>query len=132
MTNADDTTAPASVAMRPGQAWPLGRALPVLVGVAAALSYIHGQGILHLDLKPENVLCPEGGVKIADFGLALAQADARQLAERGLAQGTIDYCAPEQRHGLKTDPRSDLFSFAVVAFELLTGQVPARTFQPRR
>ena len=114
-----------------GEAWPLQRALPVLDGIAAALSYIHAQGILHLDLKPENVLCPAtGGVKIADFGLALAQVDAEQLAERGLAQGSIDYCAPEQRHGLKTDPRSDLFSYAVMSYEVLTGQLPARTFDP--
>lgn len=122
---------PLRVAMIPGQPWPVRRVLPVLDAIARALSYIHGKGVLHLDLKPENVLCPlNGEIKITDFGLALSEVDARQLAEKGLAQGTVDYCAPEQRHGLKTDPRSDLFSFAVIAYELLTGRVPGRVSQP--
>jgi serine/threonine protein kinase len=117
-------------AMTPGEPWPIDRAAHVLDRIGLALLYIHGHGVLHLDLKPENVLCtPDGGVKIADFGLALARVDARELAERGLAQGTIDYCAPEQRYGLQADERSDLFSLAVLAYELLTGQLPGRIYR---
>ena len=61
---------------------------------------------------------------------AMAQIDARLMAEAGGAQGTIDYCAPEQRFGLPVDARSDLFSLATVAYELLTGQLPGRVYFP--
>ncbi len=117
-------------AMTPGKAWPIDRAAEVLDRIAQALIYIHRHGVLHLDLKPENVLrTPDSGVKIADFGLARTHMDARELAEKGLSQGTIDYCPPEQRYGLQADERSDLFSLAVLAYELLTGQLPGRIYK---
>jgi serine/threonine-protein kinase len=102
-----------------------------LTAIAEALSYIHLQGILHLDLKPENVLCGmNGDIKITDFGLAVSRLDARQLAELELVQGTIDYCAPEQRYGLPMDQRTDLFALAVLTYELLTGRLPGRVYVP--
>lgn len=114
----------------PGQPWPIERACAVIDRIACALSYIHGKDILHLDLKPENILCNEQGEpKITDFGLALAVVDAQAAAEQGPSQGTLDYCAPEQRFGLLTSKRSDLFSLAVLAYELLTGDIPGRVYQ---
>jgi serine/threonine protein kinase len=117
--------------MQPDQPWSVAEALPVLDGIARALSYIHAQGILHLDLKPENVLCTEDGtVKITDFGLSLPSRDAQTLAEGRLYEGTIDYCAPEQRFGLTLDVRCDVFSLATLAYELLTGRQPGRVYVP--
>ena len=115
--------------MRPGRPWPAAQALAVLDAVARALSYIHERGILHLDLKPENVLCDaEGRVKITDFGLA--QACGGSPARPAPSGGTCDYCAPEQRFGLGVDERSDLFALAALAYELLTGRPPGRMYIP--
>src|SRR5262245_40461965 len=130
--------------LRPGQPWALADALPILDGIAAGLAFIHRQGVLHLDLKPENVLLqradqpgrsvlgnPQAAIaKITDFGLARPEVDARTLAALGLAQGTFDYCAPEQRFGLPLDGRSDLFALATIAYEMLTGRLPGRVYVP--
>jgi serine/threonine-protein kinase len=117
--------------MQPGRPWPVDRAAPLLDAIAQALAYIHEQGILHLDLKPENVLYAANGmVKITDFGLALPRIDAHTLSELGLSQGTLDYCSPEQRYGLPLDQRGDVFSLATLAYELLTGRLPGRVYVP--
>jgi serine/threonine protein kinase len=122
---------PLRTLLRPGEPWPAAAAAPVVEGIAQALLYTHARGILHLDLKPENVLCPgPGQVKITDFGIAVPSVDARTLAALGVTQGTIDYCSPEQRHGLPIDARADLFSLATMAYELLTGVLPGRVFYP--
>jgi hypothetical protein len=117
--------------MKPGEPWKPAKALPILNAVADALAYIHSREILHLDLKPENVLLDEQGrAKITDFGLAVLDPRAHALATDGMGYGTLDYCSPEQRHGLPVDPRSDLFSLAALAYELLTGRLPARVYRP--
>jgi serine/threonine-protein kinase len=69
-------------------------------------------------------------VKITDFGLArpIRQADA--FVPLGTAQGTLDYCAPEQRYGLPVGPRADLFALATLAYEMLTGRLPGRVYVP--
>lgn len=117
--------------MKPGEPWRLEEAVPVLDAIAQALAYIHGQRILHLDLKPENVLYTEQGqIKISDFGLSLPAQDAQTLAEGRLYEGSIDYCAPEQRFGLALDARCDVFSLATLAYEMLTGRLPGRVYYP--
>lgn len=117
--------------MEPERPWSVQAAAPALDAIAQALSYIHGKGILHLDLKPENVLCTSDGTfKITDFGLASPQTHVRLQAHFGSYPCTQDYCSPEQRHGLPLDERSDIFSLATLAYELLTGQLPSRVYLP--
>src|SRR5262249_53740970 len=119
--------------MERGQAWPVHPTVRVISAIGSALSHIHAQGILHLDLKPENVLYGANGqIKVTDFGLAQSRIDADAPAELGLAQGTVDYGAPEQRYGLPVDPRADLFSLATLAYELLTGRLPGRVYVSAR
>ncbi len=96
----------------------------VLRETAAALDYAHKKGIIHRDIKPANIMIHEDGtVKICDFGVA--KIPAPQLAtQAGLVVGTPSYMSPEQALGRPVDGRSDQFSLAVIAFELLTGGKP--------
>jgi hypothetical protein len=116
--------------MEPGRPWPLARAAAVLDQVAGAVEYIHGQGVLHLDLKPENVLySADGQAKIADFGLSAPSPEPLAGADTP-HQGTLDYAAPERLAGALPDPRYDVFSLASMAYELLTGRLPGRVYVP--
>ncbi len=100
------------------------QAADVLLQVLAGLDHAHRQGIVHRDVKPENImLTPEGLTKVTDFGLARAYADAR-ATQAGTVTGTVQYLAPEQLRGEPADPRTDLYSLGIVAYELLTGRVP--------
>jgi eukaryotic-like serine/threonine-protein kinase len=100
------------------------QATDVLSQALGALGHAHRQGIVHRDVKPENLMVTrDGDVKVADFGLARAYADA-QITEAGTVTGTVQYLAPEQFRGEPADPRTDLYSLGVVAFELLTGRLP--------
>ncbi len=101
------------------------QAVEVLIQMLAALEHAHRHGIVHRDVKPENVLVtPEGQVKVADFGLARAFAESRVSQAPGTVTGTVQYLAPEQIQGDPADPRTDLYATGIVAYELLTGHVP--------
>ena len=101
------------------------QALPLALQIAGALQAAHKRGILHRDLKPANVMITETGAKLLDFGLAKltteSQPDATRTIE-GTVAGTAAYMSPEQAQGQQIDERSDIFSFGVVLYELLSGR----------
>jgi serine/threonine protein kinase/Tol biopolymer transport system component len=112
---------------------PVRRAISVALGVARGLAAAHACGVVHRDVKPENVFLPtDGGVKILDFGLAkLVPPAASQLAAPcqtmdGLILGTAGYMAPEQVRGEPVDARADLFAVGVITYEMLTGHNPLK------
>jgi eukaryotic-like serine/threonine-protein kinase len=101
-----------------------GHGLDVIEPILAALQAAHDAGIVHRDVKPENVLVGDDGrVKVADFGLARALTDA-STATRGLLLGTVNYISPEQALGEPATRRSDVYSAGVMLYELLTGRPP--------
>jgi serine/threonine-protein kinase len=94
----------------------------VLAQIAEAVGFAHDNGVLHLDLKPENVLLTrEGLVKVADFGVAALTNAAGQALSAG---GTLGYMPPEQLRGEEVDARTDVWALAALAFQVLTGAVP--------
>jgi serine/threonine-protein kinase len=94
--------------------------------VTAALEYAHVRGLVHRDVKPANLLFDEHGiVRVADFGLARALAEASWTEPVGSVVGTARYAAPEQATGARLDGRADLYALAVVLVESVTGTVPA-------
>ena len=112
------------VILREG-ALPVARALALTHQVARALALAHEAGIVHRDVKPQNVLLgEEAAAKVTDFGIARALDVDEGLTETGTMLGTSDYISPEQASGEPVDERSDQYSLGAVLYELLTGEVP--------
>ena len=120
---------------------PLAEALTILRDVARALAYAHGHGIVHRDIKPDNVLLSGGSATVTDFGIAKAISAARTngdaqgtaLTMAGMSIGTPAYMAPEQALGdPDTDHRADIYAFGVMAFELIAGRLPFQGATPSK
>jgi len=93
--------------------------------IAEALEYSHNKGVIHRDIKPDNILFhPDGRPVVVDFGIAKAVDSNTKLTKTGMSIGTPHYMSPEQGRGEKIDRRSDIYSLGVVLFEMITGKQP--------
>ncbi len=116
---------------------PLDKALTYAVQIVDALAAAHAKGVIHRDLKPGNIIITKNGAKVLDFGLAKLSAEkinsesaaniqtvTEPITRAGAVLGTLYYMSPEQVEGKEADERSDIFSFGVVLYEMITGQRP--------
>jgi eukaryotic-like serine/threonine-protein kinase len=101
------------------------RAIEVIADACQALNFSHQHGIIHRDVKPANIMISKtGAVKVMDFGIARAIADANSVTQTAAVIGTAQYLSPEQARGEKVDARSDVYSLGCVLYEVLTGEPP--------
>jgi eukaryotic-like serine/threonine-protein kinase len=103
---------------------PMDKAVNIAAQILAGLEYAHRSGLIHRDIKPQNVLItPDGTVKVTDFGIAKSVSDLG-LTEAGMALGTAQYFSPEQAKGERVVPQSDIYAVGVTLYEMLTGRLP--------
>ena len=105
---------------------PVDDAIRIATEVASALDYAHRHGLIHRDIKPDNVLFHDGRAMVADFGIALAwsRGEGGRLTQSGVSLGTPQYMSPEQATGEDLDPRADVYALGVVLYEMLAGRPP--------
>lgn len=107
------------------------QAMKVLRGVALALDYAHARGIVHRDVKPQNIMLDGAGhVYLGDFGIARMVEGSTALTRTGMVTGTPEYMAPEQAQAQTVDHRADIYSLGVLAYQMLTGRVPFKADTP--
>lgn len=98
-------------------------ALHFAVQISKALEHAHEKGIVHRDIKPQNIMIlKDGTIKVADFGIAALESAQEKKSDQTV--GSVHYIAPEQARGEQPDPRSDIYSLGVVMYEMLTGKMP--------
>jgi eukaryotic-like serine/threonine-protein kinase len=104
---------------------PVDQALELAMQIARGLSFAHQQGLVHRDVKPQNILLNgDGQAKVTDFGIARSLDVKHGMTQTGTVLGTSDYIAPEQAQGHRVDEHTDVYSLGVVLYELLTAEVP--------
>ncbi len=104
---------------------PVTTALELAMQIARGLSFAHGQGLVHRDVKPQNVLMNgDGQAKVTDFGIARSLDVQHGMTQTGTVLGTADYIAPEQAQGQRVDEHTDVYSLGVVLYEMLLNEVP--------
>ena len=109
---------------------PVPEAIRIAVEVAAALSAAHARGLIHRDIKPQNILLTaDGQVKVADFGIA-RRTTATAATQTGTVLGSVHYLSPEQARGLDAGPPADLYALGITLFEMLTGRLPFTADNP--
>jgi len=112
---------------------PIKEAIAISLQICRALAHAHSKGVIHRDMKPENVLLDgEGNARIVDFGLAdmVGHTGLGTLTGSGMAMGTAHYMAPEQRKDAKrADGRADIYSMGIIFYEMLTGEIPQGHFR---
>ena len=103
---------------------PVERAVALAIGISDGLGYAHQRGIVHHDIKPQNILLTSEGIpKVTDFGIARGEM-LNTMTATGAMMGTPYYMSPEQANGERGDPRSDVYSIACLLYQLLSGEVP--------
>jgi len=107
-------------------------ALDYVISMCAGIGHAHKQGIVHCDIKPQNILVTdEGQIKVADFGISRLIKPTDTFDNTPKSFGTPQYFSPEQAHGAQTTPASDVYSLGIVLFEMLTSRLPFESDQPQ-